>query len=301
MEIQKANFGTSNTFDYELHEEQYNFHLHIHQFVELTLVLEGELFVSIGGCKPERAVAGDFIFMLPFQSHKYSSKVRSKFIIYTFSPSLIGGFLRSLGGMVGERAVFRADDITYRLFTERMLKGEDYSFNTVSAALMLMLSDFERQVPLVQGRKERGVLEKMTAYLNANFADHLPLEDVAKAIGYSVNYLSHNIKSAFGFGYPRLLACIRVEHAKALLLEGKKSSIEIAMECGFGSERSFHRQFREICGVSPKTYKKESAMVVHEHNEPSYRQYWRSLYRKRDLQNPLLKEEEEKDHKENQE
>ena len=33
-------------------------------------------------------------------------------------------------------------------------------------------------------------------------------------------------------------------------------AIDIALECGFGSERSFYRAFKEITGETPKKYSK---------------------------------------------
>jgi len=102
----------------------------------------------------------------------------------------------------------------------------------------------------------------MVAYMNEHYTSQLSLDDVARAIGYSANYLSHCIKKRFSFGYPTLLSCIRVERAKTLLAETKKSSLEIAFECGFGSERNFNRQFKNITGSTAKKYKKSTEVTV---------------------------------------
>ena len=102
----------------------------------------------------------------------------------------------------------------------------------------------------------------MVAYMNENYTLPISLEDVAKEIGYSANYLSHCIKKRFSFGYTTLLSCIRIEMAKSLLSESKKSSLEIAFECGFGSERNFNRQFKNITGTTPKKYKKSNDITV---------------------------------------
>lgn len=47
-----------------------------------------------------------------------------------------------------------------------------------------------------------------------------------------------------------------------MLSETKKSSLEIALECGFGSERNFNRQFKNITGLTPKQYKKSNEVTV---------------------------------------
>ena len=262
MKIQRSNFGMDNTFGYQLHEEKYNFHVHIHQFVELTLVLDGELSVTVGGGEQETARAGEFILIFPFQMHKYASSRVNKFVIYTFSPSLISDYLTFAKGKVGERAVFKADKSTYELFKSRFIEGGDYSIYSIRSCLYAMLSDFSKQIPLRDARNDNGALEKMVAYMNENYTQPISLEDVAKEIGYSANYLSHCIKKRFSFGYTTLLSCIRIERAKTLLTETKKSSLEIAFECGFGSERNFNRQFKSITGMTAKKYKKSNEVTV---------------------------------------
>ena len=51
------------------------------------------------------------------------------------------------------------------------------------------------------------------------------------------------------------LKTIRIESAKKLLRETQKTMLEIIAECGFGSDRSFYRQFKEAVGESPYKYR----------------------------------------------
>ena len=56
--------------------------------------------------------------------------------------------------------------------------------------------------------------------------------------------------------FSTLLSMIRLDEAKTLLKNTKRSVLEISMECGFGSERAFYRQFKAISGISPNDYRK---------------------------------------------
>ena len=58
-----------------------------------------------------------------------------------------------------------------------------------------------------------------------------------------------------------LLSMIRLDEAKTLLKNTKSSILEISMECGFGSERAFYRQFKAILGISPKDYRKNYVFI----------------------------------------
>ena len=51
----------------------------------------------------------------------------------------------------------------------------------------------------------------------------------------------------------------RMEEACRLLLEEKNASItQIAAECGFQTIRSFNRCFKEMLGITPADYRKQS-------------------------------------------
>ena len=61
-------------------------------------------------------------------------------------------------------------------------------------------------------------------------------------------------RSAFGIGIGRYISTVRLKNA-LLLLEDKCSSVtEIALECGFGSIRTFYRAFEREFGCSPSEY-----------------------------------------------
>ena len=261
MHVQKNNFGNENSFAYQFRNESYNFPQHIHQFAELTLMLEGELDITVGS-RTERLKAGQFAFIVPLQMHSYHSEEKNRLIIYTFSPSLASEFFGSAGTMVGDKTVFDASPATLKLFRDRLQNESDLSQYSVRAFIYSMLCDFNSQVSLTEGMTDSGVLNKLIACMNENFKEPLSLTDIARKVGYSANYLSHCITKNFGFNYCTLLACLRVEHAKSLLLQTNSSILEISLECGFGSERSFHRQFKAITGFSPSTYRAERKLKV---------------------------------------
>ncbi len=262
MRAQKINFGNSTAFSHHRHVERYRWPLHLHQYAELVLMHSGELYITVDG-EEERAVGGDFIFVPPFRPHSYHSVAVSDFTIYTFSPSLISDFLDKSKGLVGKRAVFRASDASRALVESRFLSEGNYSEWSVKSCLASMLSDYVWQVEMVpdEGDK-RHVLVKLIGYLTDNLQSNPSLVEAAKSIGYSANYLSHVVKRSLGFGYLGLLGVLRTEEAKAMLTGTKKTSLDISIECGFGSERTFHRQFKKITGMSPSEYRRNTAVTV---------------------------------------
>ncbi len=257
MKIQLSNWGTEDTFKYEIRRDMYHCRPHIHQFAELILMLDGTMNVMVDN-RTETIHGGQFALIFPFQLHGYTSEQVNHLIIYTFSPNLISTFMQNAEGKTGERAVFDASPISQQMFTDYVTREKTYadaSLYTVLSCIYSMLADFTQQVRLIPNPQDTNVLSKLLLYMREHFQTDITLEAVARAIGYSANYLSRCIRSSFGLNYCRLLACIRIEHAKALLTGTSKSILEIAMESGFGSERSFHRQFQSITGMTPGKYR----------------------------------------------
>ena len=261
MKILRMTTGGDGTFRYEVHNERYVFPQHIHHFIELTLMLDGEAVISVDD-RREMLRSGQMALVFPFQNHSYDSERKSYFIIYTFSPSIISDFLQSTSGKVGERTVFDASPATLELFRARLIDSLDLSPYGIRSCLYSMLSDYSAQVSLCERASDSRALGRLAEYLNEHFSENVPLTAVARAIGYSPNYLSHCISKAFGSNYCSLLATIRAEHAKYLLRETESSVLEIALECGFGCERSFHRQFKRITGSSPREYRSAEKIRV---------------------------------------
>lgn len=267
MQIHKLKSNQNLVFRYEVHNEAYNWPQHMHSFVELSLMLDGELVINTRG-KKEILRSGQFALILPFQTHSYESQKTSSFIIYTFSQSIISDFLQSIAGKIGEKVVFDATPATLDLFRARLINELDLSNYGVRSCLYSMLSDFSSQVRLCEQSRDNQVLTKLIEYINEHFREQLPLTTVAKAIGYSANYLSHCIYKSLDLNYCSLLASIRVEHAKYLLKSTNLSTIEVALECGFGCERSFNRQFKQITGRTPKNYRSVDKMQIIERKYP---------------------------------
>ena len=105
------------------------------------------------------------------------------------------------------------------------------------------------------GSKDSDLASKVVGYINEHLTDDIKLKDIADELNYVPNYLSACIQKAFGMNLRSLIASVRSDKAKYLLWETDKTGLEICYECGFGSERSFHRQFKQITGKTPKEYR----------------------------------------------
>jgi AraC family transcriptional regulator len=49
----------------------------------------------------------------------------------------------------------------------------------------------------------------------------------------------------------------RMERAKEMLRVGKARIMDVAVACGFKTQQHFARVFRQMCGATPREYRKD--------------------------------------------
>ena len=230
--------------------------IHIHPSVEIIFVTDGKIDINIGGTT-ETANTGEEALIFPFQPHGYKKYGGSEFIRFAFDPSLASDFFNRNSNAIGETTVFKASESTRFLVKNNFVNKKETDRFTVQSFLYATLSDFTRQINIVEKTESDTLLVKAIDYIKRNQANELKMSTVAKALGYSGSHFSYSINKTAGFGFNTLVAMIRIANAKQLLSETDKTVLEIILECGFGSERSFYRQFKEMTGESPLKYRTE--------------------------------------------
>lgn len=96
-------------------------------------------------------------------------------------------------------------------------------------------------------------------YIGEHFSEPVSTRDIAGTLGYSREHFCRLFKSCFSVPFTDYLLQFRVEKARLLL--GECSSSKTAALCGFSSQSSFARVFREAIGCSPSEYRKKLAQT----------------------------------------
>ncbi len=227
---------------------------HIQPGIEIIYVTDGKFDLHINGTT-ETIREGEIGIIFPFQPHGYERYEGDEYVRFDFDTSLAGDFFNAKQDRIGKKSVFKASEVTKFTIKENFIKETNESKLSAQNLLYSILNDFSSQVELVPVKKDNNVLVKAIMYIRSNMEKDLEMDGVAKALGYSYSYFSRAINKIAGFGFNALLAMIRIEKAKRLLRETTKTILEIVIECGFGSERSFYRQFKDMAGVSPLRYR----------------------------------------------
>ena len=80
----------------------------------------------------------------------------------------------------------------------------------------------------------------------------MPGEDaigsIAESVGLSKYYFSRLFGQRMGMSYNTYTALMRVNAARRMMVQTRLSMEQIVERCGFGSQRSFNRQFIRLTG-----------------------------------------------------
>ena len=267
MYIQLQNFGSNASIKSTYHKGQYQCVERIHQFPEIVYVLEGSVEITVDG-KVETANAGDLAVITPFRAHSFHTPKYCNIWIGVVSNDFVSDFISGSNISVsGETAVFTPSKSLSMYVTEHFptpsetpenLTFGDAHYRSVKALVYTVFEEYTRTVPQVTTHLKKNALTAILLYMSEHFRENITLEDASAALGYTPSYISHCILTIPNMSFRKLLNSLRVDYAKNLLISTNYKMIDIALECGFVTERSFYRAFMEIVGKTPNAYRKIS-------------------------------------------
>ena len=98
-------------------------------------------------------------------------------------------------------------------------------------------------------------LLRVLEYIDAHLSDRLDLRVLSKEAGISPFHFAALFSKAVGATPHRHVLHLRMQVASSMLRETDKSTLEIALTCGFGSASHFATAFRRHVSQSPTEYR----------------------------------------------
>ncbi len=231
--------------------------MHVHYCMEIVYVSNGELIMNVNGA--DRVIrSGQATFISVFEPHSFFTPKSSVCIVTEFSPHLVSEFYSAVKAKKLVTEVFALKGDFLKLLEDFSTK-EIPDTLAVKAVLYPLCLKVLKTCKFAEGGKAiDSIFIEAVKYIYEHYTEEkTELSDVAREIGVHPVYLSRVFSSNSGMGFSKYLALIRTYKAAQMLLkESKKNISEVAFSCGFGSIRSFNRQFVDIFGVSPTEYRK---------------------------------------------
>jgi YesN/AraC family two-component response regulator len=134
---------------------------------------------------------------------------------------------------------------------------------SIDGKKQLLLNDEKKvcmylsEMPRVMSREIRKVIR----YIHTNYKNNITLNEIAKSVDLSANYLSSLFKQETGMHLMEYVNLIRVNRAKVLLRETNLKAYEIAATVGFNNTTYFSSIFKKLTNMTILDYKKANGPV----------------------------------------
>lgn len=257
--------------------EQFDFKIfypHWHISVELLYNIKGEITVGIN---ENRIIlsTGDLLVCGSNEIHYYESN-KCEGLMCVFHPDLIGfpqGWPEE--GFVKHLVIRRAEMTGELLATLAELKQKLHITpeHISESGRMLLQSILYKLCGMVQNRLpcgdksntikrqtlNRKRVQQAADYIRRHYNEDLDLHAIASHLNISPYYISHMFKQILGITIPKFINAVRVENAEIDIVNSDKKFLDIALEQGFKSLRTFNRSYKEYKGCTPSEKRKISS------------------------------------------
>ena len=139
---------------------------------------------------------------------------------------------------------------TSRLYAETLI-------NTLIVHLLNRYSIPCSSPEYTAGKLPQYKLQQIIDYIDAYLDRDLSVRELGTVVQMSPHYFSRLFKETTGTTPRQYIIRYRIERAKSLLQYGTLSIAEVAKEVGFVDQSHFHRHFKRLVGITPKSYSQE--------------------------------------------
>jgi AraC-like DNA-binding protein len=180
------------------------------------------------------------------------------------APELLG---RAASAVAGRRqglpffpsaVLVDADALGRFLRLHELLEGTASRLESDTALLetlaWLVARHSRHQPTPIRGGREPGAVARVREYLEAHYAEEVPLARLASLAGLSGYHLNRVFRLAIGLPPHAFQTQLRVVHARKLLRQGRAPAA-VAAETGFADQSHFTRRFKAVVGVAPGAYR----------------------------------------------
>ena len=95
-------------------------------------------------------------------------------------------------------------------------------------------------------------------FICQRYSEPLTSAEIARAVGFSPNYLSRRFRAETGIGLHEYIVFVRLQHAAQELVSTSDSITTIALRSGFSDSNYFKDSFKKKYGITPRDYRKLS-------------------------------------------
>lgn len=230
--------------------------LHFHAQIEILCVTKDCITVTVNG-ETERLCAGSISVSGSYDVHSYLVEGDGAGTVLIFPIEYLQRYFAYIKDRVVTRH-FICDKNVYSAITDLInLYKKQTVFNRLFDegwvnTVMGVLSNVLEYAPAHSGGRVDAMREVLT-YIRDHYEEDLSLKEISRKFGYSPYHFSRLFNSFANVSLKQYVNSVRLEAALNKLKNGE-SITDAAFNSGFGSMRSFYRDFNENYGETPQKY-----------------------------------------------
>lgn len=196
----------------------------------------------------EASACAEIHKMMERNAQNYLSPAAMQFL----ASKMMASIVRGAEEMAGDAAIVESQNQVMEAAGREEQEQIERSLCNLAKVVCEKLGKRNRQVQ----EDEKGQLYiKIKDYIDENYPDPgLNVNSVSEYFGKQPSFVSRYFKEMSGTNLTQYIHKIRLQYVKEKLLRGDRLE-DIALSCGFGSQRSFLRIFKQYEGVTPSQYK----------------------------------------------
>ncbi len=243
--------------------------VHMHEYVEIELVLSGKCKQLINGTVYDNIERGSLYLLTPVDFHQlfdFEAKIEAINLCFDnsfYDSDIVQLFMNKKSNIVlklspEELSVARKmiEQIKESCATEDKY-SERHTRNLIECLLIYILRQSELK-SFESFDAKLSPIQKALQYLFQHYRENPSSEKMAKICGYSESHFCRQFKSITQKTYVEFLNTLKLNYAKVLLISEKLPIIEVADICGFNSLSNFNRVFKQQMGIPPSDFIKQN-------------------------------------------
>lgn len=259
-------------FSYQQHKRAFtiyagatytSFEPHVHSHLELVFLREGGKTIAFADNKSVTLEKGDLFVSFPNQIHYYRDVEKPiKADIFIISPAMCPEFKKFFETSLPQIPVIKNANenpiilSALDVLVNNLSPDDKFAETIVRGAVLVLLSEYFRQVPLIQKSSHNTDTTKdIISFCYQNYTGDISLSSIAASLHISRYYVSHLFTERLNISFNDYINSLRIRKACELLKSGEYSITEAAHSVGYNSVRTFDRCFIKIKGLTPREYR----------------------------------------------
>lgn len=234
---------------------------HLHEAIEIVYVTDGNIELGVGQ-ELYHMDEGDFAIVFPNVIHHYQvfGREENKVIYLYLEPSMSPVYYKHLQIYSPKNPVIKKEKVHPDVVNSvKFLAGvTECSPMLIQAYIQMILAYVFEEMPMIEKSAVRSddLIYNAVEYVAKNFREEISLEKMAYDLCVSKYVLSRMFVKTFHCNFSKYVNGVRLNYAAVALENTQDSVTNICLDCGFESQRTFNRVFKDKYKMTPREYRK---------------------------------------------